>query len=240
VKEVILPFLIRRRPAHRMDRQFPQLKGTIFIVTYGRTGSTLLQRLLMTIPDCTIRGENHNLLEHLWKAVGRADMARSEWGWANQAQDHPWFGADKIAPPAFAEAVVDAFVQHVLAPPKASRWFGFKEIRYNASGDKLPEMLDFIRANFKNATFVFNSRNAADVAASAWWKKWRPENVAALVALMDTRFADYAAAYPDCCFHTRYEDFTADPQALRPLFDRLGEPFDADALGAILKHRLPH
>ena len=233
-------FLTRRAPAHRHDKAYANLKGTIFIVTYGRSGSTLLQALLMTIPGCTIRGENHNMLELLWKAAGRAQQARSVWGNDAQPPDHPWFGADKVAPPAFADALVDAFVLHVLAPPKQARWFGFKEIRYDALGDNFPEMLDFMRASFKNATFVFNARDAADVAASAWWKNWKPEKVAALVATMDKRFVDYAAAHPECCFQTRYVDFSTDPQALRPLFDKLGEPFDQDAIKAILNHRLTH
>lgn len=236
----IMRFLTRRAPAHRFDKLYPDLKGTIFIVTYGRTGSTLLQRLLMTIPGCTIRGENHNLLELLWKAVGRAQQARSVWGKSVQPPDHPWFGADQIAPAALRDALVDAFVLHVLSPPKQARWFGFKEIRYNALGDQFPEMLDDMRASFKNAVFVFNGRNVADVAASAWWKNWKPENVAALVAAMDKRFADYAAAHPDCCFMTRYEAFSTDPQALRPLFEKLEEPFDEAAIRAVLDHRLQH
>lgn len=231
---------IKETPQHRFDKSFPNLKGTIFIVTYGRTGSTLLQNLLMTIPGCTVRGENFNMLEPLFKVVGRARQAKFTWGKNPTTPQDPWFGADLISPPALRRALVDAFVHHALCPPKEARWFGFKEIRYDAFGDQFPEVLDFIRAMFKNATIVFNTRNVADVSASAWWKDWEPKKVANLVSTMDKRFADYAAAHPDCCFQTRYEDFSVNPEALRPLFDRLGEPFDPAAVRKVLDRRLTH
>lgn len=233
-------FLTRRAPAHRHDRLFPNLKGTIFIVTYGRSGSTLLQRLLMTIPGCTIRGENHHMLELMWKAGERASLARTTWGREVRPADHPWFGADLLKPRVLGDALVDVFVSHVLQPPPQVRWFGFKEIRYDSLGDRFPDMLDFMRATFKGAVFVFNTRAAADVANSAWWANWKPEDVEALVARMDRRFADYAAAHPECCVQLRYEDFATDPAGLRPVFDRLGEPLDEVAVRAVQARRLPH
>lgn len=218
----------------------PNLKGTLFVVTYGRSGSTLLQNVLMTIPGCVIRGENHNILETLWWAKRRSVQTRDTWHREGAAPDHPWYGADRIDPHAFGEAMVAAFVQCVLQPPPDVRWLGFKEIRYNAAGDKLDEQLDFIRCHFPNAHFVFNSREAEAVSKSDWWQKWKKEDVLNLVAAMDDRFDRYAAAHPECSFRTRYEEFTADPGMLRPLFDRLGEPFDPLAIQAVLDHRLTH
>ena len=133
-----------------------------------------------------------------------------------------------------------AFVQSVLQPPRDVRWLGFKEIRYSSAGDKLEELLDFMRAHFPNAHFVFNSRKAEAVSQSDWWQNWKKEDVLKMVATMDERFDRYVAAHPECSFRTCYEEFTADPGVLRPLFDRLGEPFDPVAIQAVLDHRLTH
>lgn len=221
-------------------RAYPDLRGTLFIVTYGRSGSTLLQNLLMTIPGCTIRGENLNLLEGLWRAERRAAEVRQGFAHLGRHPTQPWFGVEHIRPEAFGAALVEAFVAQVLAPPPDARWFGFKEIRYSQVGDDLEAFLDFIRARFPNAHFIFNTRRGEAVAASRWWRKRKTEDVLAMVAAMDARFARYAAAHPDCCFETRYEDFTAEPEVLRPLFERLGEPFDPAAIRAVLEHRLTH
>ena len=218
----------------------PKLRGTLFVVTYGRSGSTLLQNLLMTIPGCVIRGENHNILETLWWAKRRSLQAHITWQVDGGAPGHPWYGADRIDPHSFGEGMVTAFVHSVLQPPRDVRWLGFKEIRYNSAGDKLDEQLDFMRTHFPNVHFVFNSRGAESVCQSEWWRKWKREEVLKMVATMDQRFDAYAAAHPECCFRTRYEEFTADPDVLRPLFDRLGEPFDPVAIRAVLDHPLTH
>ena len=52
-------------------KKYPNLKGTLLIVTYGRSGSTILQSLAQTIPGCHTAGENYNALEGLFRASQR-------------------------------------------------------------------------------------------------------------------------------------------------------------------------
>lgn len=225
---------------HRFDQKFPNLKRNIFIVTYGRTGSTLLQNLMMTIPGCDMRGENHNVIESIWNATIRCRKAKNTWGAKQQPDSHPWYGSDQMKPVMFARGMIDSFVDNVLCPPKDCRYFGFKEIRYNAWGDRLPEVLDFMRFHFKDAFFVFNKRHVDDVSKSAWWKNWKREDVVALVEGMDRRFGEYHDANPEFTSLFSYEEFSTDPQAMRPLFDKLGEPFNEAAIRAILDKKLTH
>jgi hypothetical protein len=227
-------------PAHRFDRKFPNLKGCIFIVTYGRTGSTLLQSLVSTIPGCVIRGENHNVMEPILGAASRARKTRGTWGKAEQPLSHPWYGADAIRPVVFANTLVDAFVDHVLCPPRDARWIGFKEIRYNGFDERFGAAIDFMRAHFKNAHFIFNTRRKEDVAKSAWWAKWEYEDVETLIDNMDRRFAEYHAAHPDYTTMTSYESFSTDPQALAPLFGKLGEALDEAKIKTVLGQKLTH
>lgn len=225
---------------HRFDQRFPQLKGTIFIVTYGRSGSTLLQNLLMSIPHCVIRGENHNLMETLWQTARRARLMHDQFASIGASKTSPWFGADLVQPDQFAAELVDLFVSHVLAPPPDARWFGFKEIRYDAFGDRLEEVLDFIASRFKYPVFVFNTRDAEQVARSSWWRDWNSEDVRRLVEQQDQRFARYCRMHPQNCFLAKYEDYTADPLALQGLFDLMGEPLPKAGLRQQLDIWLDH
>ncbi len=225
---------------HRFDRHYPHLKGCVFVVTYGRSGSTLLQNLLMTIDGATIRGENHNAMESLWGAARRIRMTRFSWGEEERTAEHPWFGAHEMRPVRFGAAMVDAFVENVLVPPPNVRWIGFKEIRYNALGDDFPMMLDFMHHQFKNARFIFNSRAKEDVADSAWWRDWAREDVYSLVETMDARFDDYATRYPDRAIRTRYEEFESNPEGLQPVFDWLSEPLDQAKIQSVLDRPLTH
>lgn len=231
---------MEQNKAHRFDQNFPQLKGNVFIITYGRTGSTLLQNLLMTIPECVVRGENHNIMENIWNSARRARMARKTWKEAGVHATHPWYGADQIRPVLLASKMIDGFVDHVLAPPADARWFGFKEIRYDSYGERLPEVLNFMKYHFKNPIFVFNTRRIEDVAKSAWWKEWKYENVEKMVSNMDRRFSAYHADHPENTFMTSFEEFSTNPQALRPLFEKMGETLDEDKISAVLSNRLQH
>jgi len=220
--------------------EFPNLKGTIFIVTYGRSGSTLLQSLLQSIPGSHIVGENFNVLDGLFQAAQRARKTRQKWGRKAHPKDHPWHNADRVRPARFERGLVALFTQEVLVPPKDVRWFGFKEIRFVTAGQDFDAFLRFYKRNFHNAFFVFNSRNAEDVAKSAWWKDKPLDQVLNMVRTMDERFATFAAANPDCTQHVRYEDTLRDPASLQPLFDKLGEPLDMDLVQEIMARRLTH
>jgi hypothetical protein len=218
----------------------PDLVGTVFIVTYGRSGSTVLQRLLQTIPGCRFVGENHQTLYPLMLASRRAHMIVNDFPDEAPPQHHPWYGADAVNARAFTQRIVSAFVEEVLCPPPETRWYGFKEIRYIAVERDFENYLKFIRQWFPNAHFVFNSRNAEDVRQSRWWAKRNPQKVTKLLHRMDDRFATYTSQNPDHAFHTRYEDFTKDVASLEPLFDILGEPFDLALAESILTERLTH
>ncbi|WP_068300237.1 sulfotransferase [Pararhodobacter sp. CCB-MM2] len=226
---------------HRFNKICPELKGCLFLVTYGRSGSTLLQNVLMTIPGCTIRGENFNALGSIYDTVARARRAKNTWGKTAHDAQHPWFGADAIVAKKLGAGMVDAFFAHVLAPPADARWVGFKEIRYqNMQRQALFGQLDFMRAQFKNAHFVFNTRSAEAVMKSAWWARHDPDEVRALVAKADKNFAEYAEKNPEYSRLVRYEDFTQDSAAFKPIFDMLDEPFDAEAIAKVMNTKLTH
>lgn len=227
-------------PKHRFDAQFPNLKGCLFIVTYGRSGSTLMQNMLMTIPGCTLRGENHNVMLPIFEACQKIKKTKATWHKAGAEPSHPWYGADTMAPLRFTAALVDAFVKHVLNPPKDARWIGFKEIRFNAMDDKMFDVLDFMRANFKNAHIVMSTRNKDQVMKSGWWPKHDPVKVAGMIDRMDKKFREYNRLHPKSTSLVDYADFSRDPATMKPVFEALGETYDEDALRAVMANRLSH
>lgn len=232
--------LFNRRKPVEPQLQDARLKGTIFIVTYGRSGSTLLQSMLQTIPGAHIAGENFNTLAALFNAASRAARTRQKWGRKVRAGNHPWFGADQVTPARFERRLVEVFTAEILHPPANARWIGFKEIRYQTLNDEFEPMLDFIARNFPNPHFVFNTRNAENVVKSAFWGKQPEEKTRSMVATMDARFADYAAKHPERCFVARHESTVADPASLAPLFEQLGEPMDVERLREVLAVPLKH
>ncbi|HEY9292796.1 MAG TPA: hypothetical protein VIP98_16060, partial [Microlunatus sp.] len=70
--------------------------GYLFVVTYGRSGSTLLQGILNSIPGYLVRGENRSVLRHLYKYQQGLDRDRSLLYRPEQPlpTTHAWFGMD--------------------------------------------------------------------------------------------------------------------------------------------------
>ena len=89
---------------------------SVLIVTYGRSGSTLLQGLLNSIDGCVVRGENHNMVYRLYQAY--AALLRSQEEVVKAKSDgasptNPWFGATMLDDKAFV-ADVAAIVRRQL------------------------------------------------------------------------------------------------------------------------------
>ena len=78
----------------------------VFVMTYGRSGSTLLMGILNSIPGWLLRGENRHAMRHLYDfhRSGLTERARVDPARASQPT-HPWFGIE-----AFPEA---ASLQHI-------------------------------------------------------------------------------------------------------------------------------
>lgn len=224
----------------RYRRRYPKLRGTVFIVTYGRSGSTVLQAILNTIPGCHVAGESFDTLGALFDAGARARRAHMTWGGEARGPDHPWHGAGNIDEVGLERDLAFAFVTRLVQPPLDAQWVGAKEIRYPQRADRLADMVEMILRAFPNPVILFNSRAADDVVRSKWWAAKPEAEVRALIAQMDGLFAEITAAHPDKCLHIQHDATIADPECLRPVFAALGAEFDVAAIRRVLSNRLTH
>lgn len=215
----------------------------VFVVTYARSGSTLLQSLLNACPGVQIRGENQNALFHLFKAVQAVEATRV-FGRHPQtkAPDEPWFGSFRVRPKLFETAVLGNFVRNVLTPDPGTLVSGFKEIRYSRffvqKADFAPYM-DFLLAKFPGAQIVFNTRSAEDVAKSSFLARENPDVVRAWVAEADENFARYALG-SDRTMLMRYDDYTRDHAQVHRMLDFLHLKWDAGMVDQVFAKPLAH
>lgn len=230
--------------AHPLTGAAVRPAAFVFVITYGRSGSTLLQSLLNGIDGYCVRGENGGALFHLSRAYHALQDAAPLSGMRESstvsAVDHPWFGGERMDIDGFARSMCDSFVDSVLSLPESTRVGGFKEIRYHVLGDYLDRHLDFIARFFPNAKFIFNRRNLDSVASSGWWKEQDAEEVIQKLSAADKRFEAYAERNSASCIMMDYDQYSNAPNALEPLYQFLGEPFDYDRAAGILGKKLTH
>lgn len=215
-------------------------EGYVFLVTYGRSGSTLLQTVLQSIDGYFFRGENNNVILPMFRAFKRIHSARFKHGLKEKHPSLPWYGADEFDPASFGQKLADLFIEEVIRAPRGKRVVGFKEIRFHEAEEEFEELLDFMARFFAPAKFIFNTRNWEDVAKSAWWASMDTGKVRGIVENCDAIYKAYQEAHPTQCITLKYEEYKGQPENLRGLFDFLGENFDLDRMQAILGHHLPH
>jgi hypothetical protein len=204
----------------------------VFVVTYGRSGSTLLMGLLNAIPGYRICGENYNALYRLYQADAAIRQAREKFsGTSELAPQSSWYGTPRVRPHRFRAELVDSFVNQVLRPQPGDRVLGFKEIRYTPGHvPDLAEYLRFLRECFPHSKIVFNHRDPAAVARSAWWARYA--NAEETIRAADQRLLSFPA--DDRHFHFWYDKIDDSLANIAELFRFLGEEFDERSVRAVL------
>ncbi|GAB3518197.1 sulfotransferase [Arthrobacter monumenti] len=206
----------------------------LFVVTYGRSGSTLLQGILNTIPGYLIRGENRGLMGDLYKFHQRAVKDREQRRKAEPIPvTHPWFGIDGYPDDVALSGMRELALSTFIRPENDSRVVGYKEIRWPQND--LPEFIDYLRSVFPGARFVVNTRSLEEVSRSKWWAD-KPNAIAELKAT-EERFLALAENIGDAAFRVHFDDYVANPSNLSSLFDWLGEEFDEKGIRKTMEQR---
>lgn len=222
--------------------------GYVFVVTWGRSGSTLLQAVLNAIPGYCIRGENSGVIADLsqaWATIERSEPMRGlRWHHEEEGRisppEHPWYGAEDTVPDEFGLGLADVFVRDILKLPPNTRVAGFKEIRYHETRPHPMDQIRFMAWFFPNARFIINTRSHEATMKSGWWATMSPERVKVHLAGAEALFARIEDEFPTRSLRLHYEDYAGNPEAMRPMFEFLGEPFDKGQIARVMENRLIH
>lgn len=211
--------------------------GYVFIVTYGRSGSTLLQGILSSIPGYLIRGENGDALYGLYTFHSKLEKARADHSRKQKLKaTSPWYGIDEYPSDRAIAQIRQLALSTVLRPTTDTRVVGFKEIRW--WHDDWRKYLAFLREVFPGAKFVLNTRDRDDVAASKWWADRDPDAVTRTLDKYERILNEVAEELgPEHAYRVHYNEYVADPSTLESLFTWLGEPFDDTRVREVMNRK---
>jgi hypothetical protein len=215
---------------------------TLIIATYGRSGSTILSSLFGSIPGYHMSGENNDALWGLYQSFcavrdGHEQTLKRK---RRTEPTGPWYMMDQVDPGAYAARLIDLFFEQVVRVPEGCVGRGFKEIRFFHHRDEFAGYLDFLLDHVPDCLILFNQRDHGSVAKSGWWKKMPEAKVREKLTEFDAMMRAFAARRPSQALICRYEDWTADPATLRPVFERLGAEMDLGNLRRMLDEPLTH
>lgn len=230
----------RAAPLHRDERFAP-----FFIVGAGRSGTTLLRRMLMADPAIHLPPEMNELgnAYQIFQRLRTAPWPRLVKSVIDCLASNPSFGALDLEPAALIAALerepeprrsFARIIDHIIHAHAdsvgrgCSRW-----------GEKTPYNCMWMRqlfAAFPDAKFIHLLRDGVDVVASAMKAGW-PQSLEHAMNewKMSTRRARaFMRAFPGACIEIRYERLVTDPEpALRGICAFVGLAFDVRMIHAL-------
>ena len=216
----------------------------VFIVTFGRTGSTALLKALNAIDGACIRGQNGALLCSLAEAAETLNNSHKERsGNRSLLTGNPWYGIGEADPEAFARSLARSFERDVLNPPEGTRITGFKEINYTdetLTDRSFDAVLRFMLRYFEDPHLIFLTRDPEEASRSGWWQDRDQQVVIDVLEMTIERFHRAHAANPERSFLIDHAEFDRNPAGLGPLLEWLGEALPVDVLANCLEERLLH
>jgi hypothetical protein len=205
----------------------------LFVVTYGRSGSTLLSGILNSIPGYLIRGENRDALHHLFLFHQTlADEKERVGPQLGRQRTHPYYGIGDVPLERSIEGARRLVLDTVLRPKADTRVTGFKEIRWYHPD--LGAYVAWLRLVFPGARFLVNTRSHDAVLRSGWWADGEHSSG---LARAEEGILALADSLGDAAHRVHYDDYVADPAVLRAMFDWLGEPFDEATVRSVMQRK---
>lgn len=221
------------------------------VVTYGRSGSTLLMGVLNGIEGMLIRGENDSFFYHLYGAY--QSLLKTASFAPKDSPTHPWFGCSTIDRTKVLEQMAAIARTMILSDREGDgtiQCYGFKEIRYLSllkadaiDGQKaFGDYLNFLSSIFPDCCFIFNYRNEEEVlnslSASFWNGKDQLNRKVDIhrrkVQLLRKLFQHFQRQHGQQCYQISYGDVVTKGERLKGLFDFLGAHYDETAIAAAL------
>lgn len=208
----------------------------LFILTYGRSGSTLLQGVLNSIPGVLIRGENNSTLRALTRAWKSLSIADSGFSGDKESPKHAWFGMDNWDRENYGHDLASAFVKNVLCPQPNTKVIGFKEIRYFPPHFEPEIEIDFIRKFFRKSAIIINTRDLDNTFQSI--KRAGHSITREQLERSDNMLRSLANLNDaNDIYHVHYDDYQNNAVALKPLFEFIGAEFDLHSIKNVLSDR---
>jgi|GEM_PF-6125203 len=230
----------------------------VFIIAQGRSGSTLLMRLLNSIEGYNICGENKGALQQLHKfyeqliytiVIGKTIKTKKE---NKLAADNRFLTYEEsLAKPesnknstgvewynvfefkAIQEKLRELIVTMFNPKGKYQVW-GCKDILYGEKTyEEFENELNFLKELFPLTKFIFNIRNIEETIKSAWYA----DNPEASKKILETKYQyylKYQSKYPEFTYHVTYEDLVNNTENLQGMYQFLGAEFELDKYQEVL------
>ena len=207
---------LRARAERALRRQEP--KRFVFVVSGGRSGSTLTQGLLNALPGTLVRGENSFYILPMFRAYRGTQTFQRKYGKSAAEATSAFYGLHEIDLRDFVRSTHRLALRQLLATvdPRTVDVIGFKEVRWeHIRPNETEAFFDFFEKVFPNALYVLNERDPEKVVRSGQWLRTDEETALKALARVHDVQQYLRETRRDRTYDTRFEVITGDDETAR-------------------------
>jgi hypothetical protein len=211
--------------------------NVLILCCQGRSGSTLLLRLINSIPGYHLVGESQGALLNLARFYG--NIKYTEWVKKLEKTEHVLIAMENSF--CYAKVVDQVYnLYYEMFGNSESRMVGFKEIRFGlGSYQEFEHEMNLFKELFPKLKIVFLTREIESLLKSGWWNN-DVENGRITLMNQESNFNRYhkqtSSNKNKSSYFLTYKDICDKSPALMGLFPFLGEEFsEQDFLREIRK-----
>ena len=215
----------------------------VLICATGRSGSTSLQRIINTIPNSNICGENHGAINSLLEFYMKLHISSKNNipGHYNPATYEDiickgikpaWYNSYKMNE--MEEHIRNTIIAMFKKDTNTNIW-GFKEIRYDNGNINLIKFFKYLLP--KTKVIIQIRENLVAQSMSGWHKK--DKNSKKFLTKVNSDLVEFYNKNKEWCFLSSFERMF-DKNNLKNIFDFIecGESYDETKVSDVLKNNL--
>jgi hypothetical protein len=215
----------------------------VLICATGRSGSTTLQRIINTIPNANICGENHGAINSLLEFYKNLHIASQKYipGHYNPSSYEDiinknikpsWYNSYKINE--IEEQLRQTIITMFKKDTNNNIW-GFKEIRYDSNQIHL---ISYFKLLFPQTKVILQIRKDINKQSQSGWYK-NDKNALEYLGRTNKELWDFYKNNKDWCYFTTFEDMF-DKNIMSNVFKFIDchENYDEEKINDILENNL--
>ena len=189
----------------------------LFVVTFGRSGSTLVQGLLNALPGTLVRGENGFFVHDLYRASASAEaFGREHAKHGSKQVTSAFYGVRRLRREPFVTATRQITHEILLGQHRAERVqrLGFKEVLWHRiAPSETEDFFGWFEEVFPGARYVLNTRDVAAASTSGFWQRQEQDEALASISRVIEVQDFLRRSRPDRVVDVRYEALTGERAA---------------------------
>lgn len=200
---------------------------SVYVVTYGRSGSTMLLGYLNLLPGFDIRGENYQFSLPMWKMFSRIQETAQLKYRNRHLPESAWYGTQKFNVETLRRDIYRLMMNQFYPTQRIPKTMGFKEIRWwqIKPATDVVSQVEWLTSIRPPSAVIFLTRDLEAVFNSGFWVK-TPEAKRVPLQNRLREFEEimktYVADNPDSAIHLTHEGFLKDENVRKQLHDFLG------------------